>query len=103
MKKRTNSGIYTEDMGPPPQDIDGASVTPPAPKAAPASKTPAKRVPEKATDKRPARSGGIFREGMPIPQEPDDASVRYAKGGSVSASRRADGCAQRGKTKGRML
>ena len=28
--------------------------------------------------------------------------TRYAKGGSVSASRRADGIAQRGKTKGRM-
>ena len=26
-----------------------------------------------------------------------------AKGGSVSASKRADGCAQRGKTKGRMV
>ncbi|MEI6881873.1 MAG: hypothetical protein WCK82_11170 [Bacteroidota bacterium] len=31
------------------------------------------------------------------------ASGKYAKGGSVSASRRADGVAQRGKTKGRML
>ena len=27
----------------------------------------------------------------------------YAKGGAVSASRRADGCAQRGKTRGKML
>ena len=27
----------------------------------------------------------------------------YAKGGSVSASKRADGCAVRGKTKGRMV
>lgn len=27
----------------------------------------------------------------------------YAKGGAVSASRRADGCAQRGKTKGKMV
>lgn len=27
----------------------------------------------------------------------------FAKGGSVSASKRADGCAVRGKTKGRML
>ena len=41
---------------------------------------------------------------------PDDIVTRkkggsintYAKGGSVSASRRADGIAQRGKTKGRM-
>jgi hypothetical protein len=28
---------------------------------------------------------------------------RYAKGGNVSASKRADGCAMRGKTKGRMI
>lgn len=28
---------------------------------------------------------------------------KYAKGGAVSASRRGDGCAQRGKTKGRMI
>ena len=30
-------------------------------------------------------------------------SKKYAKGGSVSASRRADGCATKGKTKGRMV
>lgn len=29
--------------------------------------------------------------------------VNYKKGGSVSASKRADGCAMRGKTKGRMV
>jgi hypothetical protein len=28
---------------------------------------------------------------------------KMAKGGSVSASKRADGCAMRGKTKGRMV
>ena len=28
---------------------------------------------------------------------------KYAKGGSVSASKRADGCAQRGKTRGKMV
>jgi hypothetical protein len=27
----------------------------------------------------------------------------YAKGGAVSASKRADGCAERGKTKGKMV
>ena len=30
-------------------------------------------------------------------------AVKMAKGGSVSASKRADGCAVRGKTKGRMV
>lgn len=34
-------------------------------------------------------------------EEPDTAPVKKAKGGSVSA--RADGCAVRGKTKGRMV
>jgi hypothetical protein len=29
--------------------------------------------------------------------------MEYANGGSVSASKRADGCAVRGKTKGKML
>jgi hypothetical protein len=29
--------------------------------------------------------------------------IKKAKGGSVSASKRADGCAQRGRTKGRMV
>ena len=30
-------------------------------------------------------------------------SVKYKSGGKVSASKRADGCAQRGKTKGRIV
>ena len=34
----------------------------------------------------------------------EDMTTNYRKGGSVgSASKRADGCAQRGKTKGRMI
>lgn len=43
-------------------------------------------------------------------QEAQDAKARkkisamgYAKGGSVSASKRADGCATKGKTRGKML
>jgi hypothetical protein len=31
------------------------------------------------------------------------APVKKAKGGAVSASRRADGCATRGKTRGKMV
>jgi hypothetical protein len=49
--KGVDGGIYTAEMGPPPQDIDGASVRP----------------------------------------------VKKAKGGKI------DGCAQRGKTRGRMV
>jgi hypothetical protein len=49
--KGVDGGIYTAEMGPPPQDVDGASVRP----------------------------------------------VKKAKGGKI------DGCAQRGKTRGRMV
>lgn len=42
-------------------------------------------------------AGAAYDKAMPSPE-------RYAKGGSVgSASKRADGCAERGKTKGRMI
>jgi hypothetical protein len=33
----------------------------------------------------------------------ESAPIKKAKGGTVSASRRADGCAQRGKTRGKMV
>ena len=68
--------VYTADMGSPPQDVDGASVTP----------EPKKPKPD-PRDREAQMSRGR----------------RYAKGGSVSASRRADGVAQRGKTKGRFV
>ena len=96
-KKYADGGMFREGM-PVPQDVDGASVTPGPKKfmAKPAMKRP-------APAKRPA--GGMFREGMPVPQDIDGASAKpYKKGGSVSsASRRADGIARQGKTKGRML
>jgi len=39
-----------------------------------------------------------------IPEPLDSVpGQEYKKGGSVSASRRGDGCAQRGKTKGRLI
>jgi hypothetical protein len=89
--------VYTEDMGMPPQDIDGASVTPSMPRRPPMKRPAAK----KAAPKRDS----VFREGMPVPQDIDGASVKtYKSGGKVSsASKRADGCAQRGKTKGKMI
>lgn len=62
--------VYTEDMGQPPQDIDGAS----------AGKSSKKDQPEQL-------GSGIKVKKM-------------AKGGSASA--RADGCACKGKTKGKM-
>ena len=85
-------GIYTADMGKPPQDIDGASATK-SPKKPPASKPSA--------PKPSAPKDSVFREGMPVPQDIDGGSVKkMAKGGSVSS--RADGIAQRGKTRGKM-
>lgn len=48
------------------------------------------------------KMGEAYDRAMPSP-EPGESTVRKAKGGMVSASRRADGCAQRGKTKGRIV
>lgn len=89
--------VYTEDMGMPPQDIDGASAAPSMPRRPPMKRPAAKRP-------APKRDS-VFREGMPVPQDIDGASVKnYKSGGKVSsASKRADGCAQRGKTKGKMI
>ena len=85
--------IYTAEMGQPPQDIDGASATR-SPK-----KPPMKRP---APPKKPAPKGeGMFREGMPVPQDIDGGSAKpFKKGGSVSA--RADGIAKKGKTNCKM-
>ena len=69
VKHYRDGGIYTADMGQPPQDIDGGS--------APPKKAPAPKKPEA---KKPA------------PKKPVDVK-KFAKGGSI------DGCAQRGKTK----
>lgn len=100
-KKYADGGMFREGM-PVPQDIDGASVTPGPRK--PAMKRAAPPM------KRPAPKGsGMFREGMPVPQDIDGASVAprapgMKGGGSVgSASKRADGIAKRGKTKGAFI
>jgi len=96
--------IYTADMGNPPSPDEGA----------PVKKKPMK----KQAMKRPAPD--VYTADMGMPPSPDEGptmrvrprpmprpmeQVRpYKKGGSVgSASRRADGIAQRGKTKGRII
>jgi hypothetical protein len=59
--------------------------------------------PVQGKDKKEADT---FKEGMkpPSPDEGPTKPVKKAKGGVISsASKRADGCAQRGKTKGRMV
>ena len=56
----------------------------------------------KMVDKEMGKSEGRMKGDYN--EEPDTAPVKKAKGGSVgSASKRADGCAVRGKTKGRMV
>ena len=69
MKKYRDGGIYTAEMGQPPQDIDGGSA--PAKKPMPKKPMPAPKKPE---PKKP----------MPV--------VKKAKGGSI------DGIAKRGRT-----
>ena len=94
--------VYTAKMGNPPQEPDDGSAMPKKILPPTAKKAPAKKAPVRQPS--PAQSG-IFREGMPVPQEPDDRSAtstpkQYAKGGYVRA---ADGIAKKGKTKGRLL
>jgi hypothetical protein len=53
------------------------------------------------------KNKGIFTEGMKPPQDVDGRSAAPKKtvkkaGGGLTASRRADGIAQRGKTRGKM-
>jgi hypothetical protein len=94
MKKRkfNDGGIYTADMGKPPQDIDGGSapMKRPMPKPPMAMKKP---MPKKPMAPKP--------RGVP-PEAPVMPGMK--KGGSVgSASKRADGVATKGKTKGAQI
>jgi hypothetical protein len=107
-----DAGIYTADMGQPPDEPDMGSA--PAPR--PMGRSPQtqrtlrdlmnKRAPLKTPRPRGIR-GGVWTEdsGLPPPMEPDGGSARpFKEGGSVSsASKRADGIAQRGKTRGKYL
>jgi hypothetical protein len=81
--------IYTAEMGQPPMDPEGV---PASKKPAPKAPAPKKAAPPKDT---------VFREGMPVPQDIDGGSVRKKKMASGGVTR-ADGIAQRGKTRGKM-
>jgi hypothetical protein len=89
MKKYAEGGIYTAEMGKPPMDPEGV---PASKKPAPKAPAPKKAAPPKDT---------VFREGMPVPQDIDGGSVRKKKMASGGVTR-ADGIAQRGKTRGKM-
>ena len=63
--------VYTAEMGQPPMDPEGA----------PPTKKPAAKKP---TPKKPTPRDTVFREGMPVPQDIDGASVsKKAKGGTA--------------------
>ena len=81
--------VYTAEMGQPPMDPEGA----------PPSKKP---TPKKPAPKKPVPKDTVFREGMPVPQDIDGASVKKLAKGGMTASSRGDGIAQRGKTRGKM-
>ena len=82
--------VYTAEMGKPPTDPEGV----------PASK---KSAPKAPAPKKPAPRDTVFREGMPVPQDVDGASVSKKAKGGMTASSRADGCCSKGKTRGKMV
>ena len=82
--------VYTAEMGQPPMDPEGA----------PPTKKPAAKKP---TPKKPTPKDTVFREGMPVPQDVDGASVSKKAKGGMTASSRADGCCTKGKTRGKMV
>ena len=75
--------VYTAEMGQPPQDIDGASVTP---------------GPKRPAMKRPLPAEAGAGDVTPPPGAPGMPGMK--KGGSVSS--RADGIAKKGKTNCKM-
>ena len=62
---------------------------------------------KESEDREPEMSGGLSFRGSDYGREYGGRTGRtsddYKKGGTVSASKRADGCAVKGKTKGRMV
>ena len=99
MKKRkfNDGGIFREGMQVP-QDIDGAS----APMKKPMAPKPPMAV-KKPMPKKPMMPVAPKPRGTP-PDESAMPAPAFKKGGSVgSASRRADGIAMKGKTKGTMI
>jgi hypothetical protein len=70
------------------------------PEGAPPTKKPAAKKP---VPKKTAPKDSVFREGMPVPQDIDGASVSKKAKGGMTASSRADGCCTKGKTRGKMV
>ena len=89
---------------PPAEEAVRMTVVEPVPKVKPDTK---RRAKEPAAPERPFRAEMLERFGgkMKEPPMPDEGPTENkAKGGKVgSASKRADGCCQRGKTRGKMV
>jgi carbamate kinase len=62
--------------------------------------TKAKRIEDMSEEELMQKSGAAYDKVMPSPEPGEQKPKKLAKGGSASA--RADGCACRGKTKGKM-
>jgi hypothetical protein len=90
--------IYTAEMGQPPMPDEGPTkpMPPLARKRKPKPKSPDSDIYTAEKGQPP-----MDYEGPTTPAMPKKGKPMFAKGGSVS--KRADGCAQRGKTKGRMV
>jgi hypothetical protein len=80
---------------------------PPARKPPPKKPPPKKPPPKKPRPKSKDDMDDLTPyQNLPSPEDllPPEPSKRYAKGGSVSsASKRADGCATKGKTRGKFV
>lgn len=74
--------VYTQDVGPPPKEPDDASAG------------------RKLSPKEPGMPEQLGQD-IRVDGKPVKPVKKMAKGGSASS--RADGCAQRGKTKGTMV
>ena len=74
--------VYTQDMGPPPKEPDDASAG------------------RKLSPKEPGMPEQLGQD-IRVDGKPVKPVKKMAKGGSASS--RADGCAQRGKTKGTIV
>jgi hypothetical protein len=85
--------IYTAKMGQPPMPDEGPTK--------PMSRKRKPKLPDSDIYTADKGQPPMPNEGPTTPAMPKKGKPMFAKGGSVS--KRADGCAQRGKTKGRMI
>ena len=89
--------VYTAEMGQPPMDPEVAPATPKKKKPAPPPPAP------KMKDTPQHSPIWTEQSGIPVPQEPEVAKPTKKAGGGMTASARADGIAQRGKTRGTLI